>query len=74
MPTIQNMTKSINFMEKESINIKENESGLTMAGPPVDLSINPVTNKLYVAVPSAGQLYVINGLRNKHQTELVVHT
>ena len=60
LPLFENIMDSIVMREKGSINIK-NKSGLPLNGSPVDLAINPATNKLYVANPEARQIQVIDG-------------
>jgi YVTN family beta-propeller protein len=63
LPTFENIMDSIVMLEKGSIN--KDKSGLPLNGRPVDLAINPATNKLYVANPEARQVQVIDGLTDR---------
>ena len=60
VPTMEKIIESLKVGEKavENITIK---SGLPLNGGPVDLAVNPFTNRLYVAIPEARQIQVIEG-------------
>ena len=61
LPTIEKkIIQSLTFVEARS-DRKVTQSGIILDGSPVDLAINSVTDKIYVAVPEASNLYVVNG-------------
>jgi YVTN family beta-propeller protein len=64
LPTIETILDSIKIQEKVLVNITS-RSGLELNGGPVDLAINPVTNRLYVAIPEARQIQVIDGFTDQ---------
>jgi YVTN family beta-propeller protein len=62
-PTIERIIHSISFNEKAkppSEITRSVQSGLKLNSPPIDLVINPVTNKLYIAASDANMLFVVN--------------
>jgi hypothetical protein len=54
LPTVRSILNSIEIHEKASVNIV-NKTGLRLSGSPIDLAINPTTNRIYVAIPEARQ-------------------
>jgi len=59
LPSIEVIIDSIKIYENLA-NITP-KSGLKLNGGPVDLAINPFTNRLYVAIPESRQVQVIDG-------------
>jgi YVTN family beta-propeller protein len=47
-------------VQGERIDKDTAQPGLNLGAPPVDLAVNPITSKLYVAVPEANKVYVID--------------
>jgi YVTN family beta-propeller protein len=67
LPVIEKVINSMNINAKE-LTYKLNKSGIPLNGSPVDLAVNPVTNKLYVAIPESRQIQVIDG-----PTDRIIH-
>ena len=60
LPTFINIIASMNVHKTASVN-HIHTSGIRLNGSPVDLAVNPITNKIYVAIPQSRQIQVING-------------
>ena len=60
LQTIEAIINSTKVLEN-TLKYTTNKSGLPLNGGPIDLAINPVTNRIYVAIPDANQIQVING-------------
>jgi YVTN family beta-propeller protein len=67
LPVVESVLNTI-LIEGNKITHKLNKSGLPLNGSPVDLAVNPVTNKLYVAIPESRQIQVIDG-----STDRIIH-
>jgi YVTN family beta-propeller protein len=71
LSTIEKMITSMKIQGIESINART-QSGIKLDGAPVDLAVNSITNKLYVAVPEVDKVYVIDGSMNKIISNITV--
>jgi YVTN family beta-propeller protein len=60
LPTFESILGSIRISEKLLENVAT-DSGLQLKGSPVDIAVNPVTNKLYIAIKEAKEIQVIDG-------------
>lgn len=60
LPVIETIIHSMELPKSIARNYRGN-TGLTLSGSPVDLAINDITNKLYVAIPEMKQIQVIDG-------------
>lgn len=65
LPTIEKILNSTKVDEKEVLENGTTISGLPLNGGPIDLAVNSVTNKLYVAIPEARQIQVIDGFTDQ---------
>jgi YVTN family beta-propeller protein len=59
---VESIIDSIKFLESP---MKINKSGLPLNGSPVDLVVDAITNRLYVANPEARQIQVIDTLTDR---------
>ena len=64
LPAMQSIINSTKILDKDLRHITY-KSGLPLSGSPGTLAVNPVTNKIYVAIPEANQIQVINGYTNQ---------
>lgn len=62
LSVVESIIDSIKFLESP---VKINKSGLPLNGSPVDLVVNAITNRLYVANPEARQVQVIDTLTDR---------
>jgi len=60
LPTVNDIIHSMRI--QKLVNGYSTKSGLQTSASPVDLAINPVTNRIYVAVPATRQIQVIDGI------------
>ena len=60
LQTIEAIINSTKVLEN-TLKYTTNKSGLPLNGGHIDIAINPVTNRIYVAIPDANQIQVING-------------
>jgi YVTN family beta-propeller protein len=58
LPTIREILEYVNIHEPE---YKLDKTGIPVGGSPVDISINTINNKIYVAVPESRSIQVIDG-------------
>ncbi len=68
LATIESMLDSVRFQERGQKPLADIKSGLPLNGGPVDLAYNDVTGRLYIAIPEAKQIQVMDG-----HTDQLIH-
>jgi YVTN family beta-propeller protein len=63
LSTLEKVIESLKANEAQDMN-KIYQYGLRLKGFPVDLALNPVTNKLYIAIKQPDKVYVIDAYAN----------
>jgi YVTN family beta-propeller protein len=71
LPSIEKMIDSMKMHGIEAVG-KMRQSGITLGASPIDLAINPLTNKLYVAASDTDNIYVIDGSTNNVISNITV--
>jgi YVTN family beta-propeller protein len=70
LPTISEIINSMNNLH--GMNNDLTLRGVDLPGSPVEIVINPLTNKIYVATPDVEKVVVIDGTRDKVLSEIKI--
>jgi YVTN family beta-propeller protein len=71
LPTVEKMIDSMKIHGIEAV-VMMGQSGIKLDDSPIDLAINPQTNKLYVVASDADKIYVIDGSTKKVISNITV--
>jgi YVTN family beta-propeller protein len=62
LTVVNNIINSLKF--ETEIAKTNNKSGILLDSSPVDVAVNPTTNKIYIGIPTTDKIYVLDGSTN----------
>jgi YVTN family beta-propeller protein len=71
LPIVNNIINSLKF-ETEIANTKS-KSGIMLDSSPVDVAVNPTTNKIYIGIPTTDKIYVLEGSTNSIISNITIN-
>jgi YVTN family beta-propeller protein len=73
LPIVKNIIKSIKFDTKNKNTNTIVKSGIILDSSPVDVAVNPTTNKIYLAIPDTDKVYVVDGFTNSIISNITIN-
>jgi YVTN family beta-propeller protein len=64
LPIVKGIIKSIKFDIKTNKTNIIDKSGIILDSSPIDVAVNPTTNRIYLAIPDTDKVYVVDGFTN----------
>ena len=73
LPTVKNIVESIKFDTITNMTHAKSKSGIILDSSPVDVAVNPTTNKIYLAIPDTDKVYVVDGFTNSIISSITIN-